>query len=94
MSIVNVIVAEVPPPGEGLTTATCATPALAKSATVAVTCKSVELTNVVGREVLFHCTVDPDTNPEPDTVTCVAAEPARDELGEMPLTTGMGLDGF
>lgn len=58
MLMVNVEADDVPPPGVGFKTVTCAVPALAMSAAVIAACNCVELTKVVGRAVWFHCTVE------------------------------------
>ena len=56
--MVNVEAVDVPPPGVGFTTVTCAVPALARSAAVIAACNCVELTKVVARALWFHCTVE------------------------------------
>jgi hypothetical protein len=77
--IVNVAALEVKPPG--LTTVTVAVPALEirLAATVAVSC--VAPPNIVGSGDPFHCTVAPDTNPAPFTVSVKAGPPAVDPFG-------------
>ena len=91
--IVNVAALEVPPPGAGFTTTTCAVPALAKSAAVTATCNWVELTNVVVRLAWFHWATELSIKPLPFTVTVVAAAPAIALEGVRELTIGIGFDG-
>src|SRR4029077_4016188 len=80
-----------PPPGLGFTTEICAVPEAAKSAEVTVTCNCVELTNVVGRLLWFHSTVDPCTNPLPVIVTAVDEPPTVALEGDIELIDGTGL---
>ena len=60
-SIVNVTDDDVPPPGAGLTTVTCAVPALATSAAWIAAVSREPLTKVVARAAPFQLTVDPAT---------------------------------
>src|SRR5262249_6227399 len=85
---------EVPPPGVGLVTLTAAQPSAATlpASTVAVSCEA--LTNVVGRAVLFNCTVELDANPDPFTVRVNPPEPACTNAGEIELIAGFGLNAF
>src|SRR5712691_2003383 len=62
---VNGTAAEVPPPGAGEKTVTCAVPLTARSVAGIAACSCVLLTNVVGRSAPFHRTTDAATNPLP-----------------------------
>ncbi len=90
--IVNAAFPEVPPPGVGLNTDTCAVPALAMSAAVIAAFICVALTNVVVRFDPFHLTTEPLTNPVPFTVSVNAAPPAVALAGDSKLTVGTGFD--
>ena len=89
--MVNAALLEVPPPGAGLNTVTCAVPAVVMSAAVIAACNCVALTNVVVRFVPFQLTTDPLRNPVPFTVTVKAAVPAVALDGDSELTVGIGL---
>src|SRR5579871_289741 len=89
--IVKLTLLEAPPPGDGLTTVTCAVPAVAMSAAVIAACNCVALTNVVVRFAPFQFTTAPLTNPEPFTVSVNAAVPATAFAGERVLIVGTGL---
>jgi hypothetical protein len=82
---------QVPPPGAGLETVTCAVPAAAMSAAVMAACNWVALTKVVVRFEPFHRTTDPLTNPLPFTVKVKAAPPAVALEGEIEVIAGTGL---
>jgi hypothetical protein len=56
---VKLVAEDVPPPGVGFTTVTCAVPPVAKSAAVIEAWSWVELTKVVLRALWFHWTMDP-----------------------------------
>jgi len=86
--IVNVSDADVPPPGAGLTTRTCAIPAEAKSPAAMAALTALLLTTVVGRVAPFHCTVVPGTKPEPFTVRSIAGLPASASAGTSERTAG------
>src|SRR2546423_14966378 len=90
-AIVNGSAADVPPPGVGEKTLTCAIPTDATSAAPIAACSCVALTNVVGRLVPFQRTTDEATKPAPLTVSMNAALPTDIEPGERPLTFGSGL---
>jgi hypothetical protein len=60
-------------------------------AMAAVTCD--ELTKIVVLLVPFHCTVAPETKPEPFTVRVKAALPAVALFGESVVTVGLGRAG-
>src|SRR5204863_581635 len=66
---------EMPPPGPGLVTATCAVPGFTMSAAVTAACTCVPLTNVVVRFDPFNLTCELDTNPVPCTVSVNAPSP-------------------
>ena len=72
----NAAAVEVPPPGVAFTTVICPVPADAKSAAASATCNCVELTNVVGRLLWFHCAIEVGTKPVPVIPTFNAALPA------------------
>src|SRR4029450_12271132 len=61
-AIVNAKLPDVPPPGAGVNTDTCAGPPVAISAPSIAAWSSVELTNVVIRFAPFHRTTDHGTN--------------------------------
>jgi hypothetical protein len=88
--IVKAEVPEVPPPGAGLNTATCAVPATAISAAVMAACNCVAFTNVVIRLVPFQLTTDPKTKPVPFTVRVNAVVPAVALVGASELIVGTG----
>jgi hypothetical protein len=83
--------AEVPPPGAGLKTATWAVPADVMSAAVTAACNCVALTNVVVRFAPFHWTTELLMNPLPLTVSVKAAPPAVALVGEIEVIAGTGL---
>src|SRR5262245_36312247 len=72
----------------GLTTRTLAVPALAMSAAAMLAVRLVLLTNVVGRALLFHCTVEPATKLAPSTVSVNAGPCARVCRGVIPSSAG------
>ncbi len=88
----NVAAADVPPPGAGLVTVTCALPELATSAAGMLAVSLTELTSVVVRLEPFHCTTELEMNPEPVTANVNAWLPSVTLAGDMPLTTGAGLE--
>jgi hypothetical protein len=88
---VNVDPAEVPPPGAGLNTVTCAVPALAISVVEIAADTFVALTKVVVRAAPFQFTTDPFTKPLPVTDRVNAALPAVALEGDRLLTVGTGL---
>src|ERR1039458_4075401 len=77
--IVNAAAVDAPPPGFATVILTVAAEAICAVETVAVNCDA--LTNVVVSAEPFHCTVDPDTNPVPFTVSVNAGPPAVAENG-------------
>ena len=89
--IVNVLPAEVPPPGVGLNTLTEAVPAEAMSAAEICACSWVLLTNVVVRSLPFQRMTDDATKLLPVAVRVKAPLPAAALLGVMELNFGAGL---
>lgn len=89
--MMNVAVAEVPPPGAGLVTVTFTEPPVAISVArmAAVTC--VELTNVVAFAEPLKFTTAPATKPVPFTVSVKAAPPAVALDGDSKVMAGSGL---
>ena len=92
VEIVNVMAFEVPPPGAGLNTVTCALPATAMSAAVIAACNCVVPTKTVVRADPFHFTTAPETNPDPFTISENAAPPATAVDGPSEVIVGTGLD--
>ncbi|HTY77659.1 MAG TPA: hypothetical protein VMI34_07570 [Candidatus Bathyarchaeia archaeon] len=84
---------EVPPPGAGLTTATEAGPAVARSLAGMLAESWVALTNVVARGLLFHWTAEAATKPLPVTVSVKAAPPCSALFGESEARVGAGFTG-
>src|SRR5437667_336755 len=79
--IVKVGAFEVPPPGAGVTTVTCAVPTVATSVARIVARSCVLLANVVARLVPFHRTPELATKLLPFTVNVRPATPARTLVG-------------
>ena len=75
-SIVNGSTDDVPPPGVGVCTVTCAVPLDARSLAAMDARTCVSLTKVVGRGAPFHWTTDEEMNELPLTVSVNAALPA------------------
>ena len=89
----NVSAAEVPPPGAGLNTVTCAVvPAVVMSDAGIDAVTRVAETNVVVRSAPFQRTTEPDTNPVPFTVSVNAPLPAAAEDGERDVNAGTGFE--
>ena len=82
---------EVPPPGAGLNTVTCAVPAEVISDAEMLTCSCVALTNVVNRDEPLKRAEELLTNPLPFTVRVNAADPAIAPEGEREVIEGDGL---
>src|SRR5258705_402255 len=89
-AIVNVTFPELPPPGAGVNTDTCAVPAVVTSAAGIDACSCVPLTNVVARLPPFQRTTDESTKPLPFTVTVNAEAPAVTLDGDSDSTLGAG----
>ena len=91
VAMVNVNAAEVPPPGAGVKTDTCAVPTAAMSAAAIAACSCVALTNVVARSDPFQRTTDAFVNDEPFTVNVNPEPPAIVAAGDRDATgTGAG----
>jgi len=88
---VNILGADVPPPGPGFVTVTWIVPAVAMSAAEIAAVSWVLLENVVVRGDPFQFTTEVVTKPEPFTVSVKPGPPAVALLGEMEVTFGLGL---
>ena len=88
---VKVRTADVPPPGAGVKTMTCAVPAVAISAAAICAVSWVAETKVVVRLAPFQRTTEPETKLLPPTVRTKAAPPAAAEVGASVPITGKGL---
>src|SRR5689334_17169731 len=88
--MVNVWATEVPPPGAGLKTVTCAVPAVATSAAVTCAVNCVLLVYVVGRALPFHWTTEALMKFVPFTVSVSVPLPATTLVGARELTVGTG----
>ncbi len=82
---------EVPPPGAGLKTVTCAVPAAAISLAGIAAVNWLLLTNVVLRSEPFQRTTEPEVKLLPLTVRVKPAPPAVALEGESELSAGAGL---
>ena len=82
---------DVPPPGEGLTTATAADPAETMSLAGIDAVKRVLSMKVVGRLKPFQVTVESEMNFEPVTARMKPGPATLTELGLSPVTIGTGL---
>ncbi len=91
LAIVNVWLAEVPPPGVGLNTVTRTVPAEAMSDAAIDAVNCVALTYDVGRLEPFHCTALFVVKALPFTVREKEADPGSAEAGEMVTNVGAGL---
>jgi hypothetical protein len=88
--IVNVLAADVPPPGVGVNTVTDVVPAVAISAAVIWAVSCVWLTNVVGRLLPFQRTTDVMAKLLPVAVSVNATPPAVVLVGLIELSVGAG----
>jgi hypothetical protein len=88
---VNVAAADVPPPGDGVSTEICAVPAVTMSEAGTTAVISVALTKVDANDVPPHCTIDPATNPEPLTCSVSAEPPVIALAGVIEVIEGAGL---
>jgi hypothetical protein len=79
------------PPGAGLTTATGPRPAAATNASGTEPVSSVELTNVVLRDVPFQTIVEAGTNPVPLTMSVTPVDPGFMLTDETISIKGTGL---
>src|SRR5207237_382223 len=90
--MVNVCALEVPPPGAGLNTVTCAVPGFAMSLAGIRARSCDEETNVVVRSTLFHRTLDaPEMKLLPFTVSVKSGPPAGTDAGVKPVVVGRGV---
>src|SRR5712691_7526727 len=89
--MVKVKAFDVPPPGEGLKTATWKVPLTAMSLAEIVAVSWLLLTNVVVRSALFQRTTEPEMKPVPVTISVKAASPAAVLFGESEAICGTGL---
>src|SRR5262249_28602859 len=92
VTIWNVSDPDVPPPGGGVVTDTCAEPTAATSGAVMAARSCVLLTNVVTRALPFQFTTDALVKPDPFTVRENAPLVAIALDGDSELTTGTGAD--
>ena len=90
VTIENVNDPDVPPPGGGVVTDTCAVPCAATSASPIAARSCVLLMNVVGRGLPFQLTTELAAKPEPFTVREKPPEPATVLDGDSVLATGAG----
>src|SRR5207245_1251786 len=88
--IVKVCALDVPPPGAGLNTVTCAVPAVPRSGAAIVAVSWVAGTNVVARFAPFHRTVEPEMKFVPVTISVRPDAPAVTEAGLKPVVVGIG----
>jgi hypothetical protein len=89
--IKNVSGLEVPPPGEGLLTATMAVPTTAISPAEIEEVSWLLLMKLVERLAPFQSTVEPSVKFEPMTVRVKPLSPALAELGLRLIIAGAGL---
>jgi hypothetical protein len=87
---VNVSVLEVPPPGEGVKTVTCAAAAARTSPDGMAARSWVELTKVVVRLAPFQRTTEEATKLVPVTVSVKPGLPAMTLLGDRVVSVGVG----
>ena len=83
---------DVPPPGAGLPTVTCAVPAVAMSAAGMAAVSRVAETNVVARSAPFHRTTEPLMKFVPVTVSVNPGPPAVAVAGLRPVVAGTGFE--
>jgi hypothetical protein len=88
--IVNVIAAEVPPPGVGVTTVTAAVPPLAMSLAGIWAVSCVALANVVDTGVPFQFTTDAETKLDPFAVKVNPLPPGAAVVGLIEVSAGAG----
>jgi len=79
---------ESPPPGAGVSTVTCAVPALTTSFAKIVACSWAPPLNVVARLVPFHCTTELGVKLLPVTVRVKPAAPVAMLVGVSVVTEG------
>ena len=88
--MVNGNAVEVPPPGAGEKTVTCAVPLTARSVAGIAAESCVLLTKVVGRLAPFQRTTDAATKPLPEATSVTPAAPVIAPLGVSELSFGLG----
>ena len=91
VTIVNGSAADVPPPGGGVKTVTCALPTAATSLAGIVACSSVEFVNVVGRSAPFNRTTDDEMKLLPLTISVNDETPAATLAGLSEMIAGRRL---
>jgi hypothetical protein len=84
----NVVPADVPPPGAGFTTVIVAAPPVEISDVVTAAVSCVALMNVVVSEVVLNFTTEPFTKFVPFTVNMKAAPPVIADVGESVVIVG------
>ena len=82
---------EVPPPGAGLKTVTCAVPAVAMLVAAIEAVNSKALASVVGRSLPFQRTTEAATKPNQKTCRVYAGPPAGAFMGSRKKASGTGL---
>jgi hypothetical protein len=87
------ITPDLPPPGAGLTTSTEPRPTAATNASGTEPVSSVELKNVVLKDVPFQTIVEADANPVPLTMSVTPVDSGFMLTGETISTNGTGLLG-
>jgi len=90
--VVKVRAFEVPPPGAGVETVTCAEPVLAISVEGIAAVTFVPLTKVVVRLLPFQCTCEPEIKPAPVSVNVKSGPPAAVLEGDRETRLGTGLE--
>lgn len=88
VEIVKAEAEEVPPPGVGLKTVTCAEPSAAMSVAGMAAVRRVLLSKVVVRFEPFHLTTELEMKFDPFTVNVKAGPPVFALVGEMEVTLG------
>jgi hypothetical protein len=84
---------DVPPPGAGLTMAMVSGPAVATALADTLAVSKELLTNVVGKVLAFHCTVEEGTKFDPTTLRVKPGSPCLPLLGDIAAIVGTGLEG-
>src|SRR4051812_21249802 len=87
-AIVNAIVVDSPPPGDGFATLTFTLPDVPSSAEGIVASSAVSLTNVVTRSVDPKTTFAPVTNAPPPTCSVVSPAPPSTDIGFSVMSVG------
>src|SRR5678816_4362308 len=90
-STLNIMLADVPPPGVGFSTVTGKWPTVERSAVEMVAVTLVASTKVVGRAEPFHRTLAPLTKLNPLTVKVNPISPTTAEVLESDVRPGTGL---